>query len=161
PERARGASRMRIVVVGAGPAGFRAAEVLRQLSAEAEITLVGDEPHPPYQRPPLSKEFITKGQAPGALYLQPTAFYEAQRIALRLGSAAVAIDRGAREVALADGTRLPYDRLLLATGCRGRLLPPALAEVPVAYLRSLADAEAIRARLRPGLEVVLVGGGFI
>src|SRR5579863_1937105 len=102
---------MKIVIIGAGPAGFRAAEVLRQQSAEAEITLVGDETHPPYNRPPLSKEFLTQGLAHEKLHLQPLSFYEQQRITLRLGQAATRIDRAAKEVTLADGTRLPYGKL--------------------------------------------------
>src|SRR5215831_3086925 len=114
---------LKLVIIGAGPAGFRAAEVLRQQAPEAEITLVGDEPHPPYQRPPLSKAYLTDGLAPPTLLLQPETFYGEQRIALRLGMRATAIDRAAKQVELADGARLPYDKLLIATGCRARRLP--------------------------------------
>jgi anthranilate 1,2-dioxygenase ferredoxin reductase component len=152
---------LRLVIIGAGPAGMRAAEVLRQKAPEAEITLIGDEPHPPYDRPPLSKGFITEGHAPARLWLKPESFYAEQRIRLKLGIRALAIDRVRKAVELADGERVPYDKLLLATGCRGRTLPDALAGAPIHYLRSLADAEAIRAALRPGLELVLIGGGFI
>ena len=152
---------LRLVIIGAGPAGMRAAEVLRQKAPEAEITLIGDEPHPPYDRPPLSKGFITEGLVPARLWLKPESFYAEQRIRLKLGTPARAIDRARKSVELAGGERVPYDQLLLATGCRGRTLPDALANVPIHYLRSLADAEAIRAALRPGLELVLIGGGFI
>ncbi len=152
---------LRLVIIGAGPAGMRAAEVLRQKAPEAEITLIGDEPHPPYDRPPLSKGFITEGLAPPRLWLKPESFYAEQRIRLRLSTPALAIDRTRKAVELAGGERVPYDKLLLATGCRGRTLPEELAGAPVHYLRSLADAEAIRAALRPGLELVLIGGGFI
>ncbi|HUK07361.1 MAG TPA: FAD-dependent oxidoreductase [Stellaceae bacterium] len=152
---------MKIVIIGAGPAGFRAAEVLRQQSSKVEITLVGDEAHPPYNRPPLSKEFLTKGLAHEKLHLQPLSFYETQRITLRLGKIATRIDRAQKQVELADGTRLSYDKLLLTMGCRGRRLPPALAKAQVHCLRGLADAFAIRAELGPGRDLVLIGGGFV
>jgi len=152
---------MRFVIVGAGPAGMRAAEVLRIQAPEAEIVLVGDEPHLPYQRPPLSKAFITERLSSEALYLKPESFFTEQRIALKLGAAATRIDRAAKAVELADGTRLAYDKLLLATGCRGRKLPPALESMPICYLRSLSDADRIRGALAPGIEIVMIGGGFI
>lgn len=151
---------LRLVIIGAGPAGFRAAEVLRQQAPEAEITLVGEDPHPPYQRPPLSKAYLTDSLAPPALLLQPETFYGDQRIALRLAMRATAIDRGAKRVELADGSRLPYDKLLIATGCRARRLP-AFDHLPIHYLRGLGDAERIRGELRPGRSLVLIGGGFI
>lgn len=151
----------RFVIIGAGPAGMRAAEVLRQKSPKAEITLIGDEPHPPYDRPPLSKAFLSESVATEKLHLKPAAFYAEQRIGLRLGTPAIAIDRARKQVELAGGEHLPYDKLLLATGCRSRKLPEKLAGAPVQYLRSLADAAAIRGALRPGLELVLIGGGFI
>jgi len=151
---------LRLVIIGAGPAGFRAAEVLRQQSADAEITLVGEEPHLPYQRPPLSKAYLADGLAESALLLQPESFYEQQRISLRLGVAATQIDRAAKQVALADGSRLAYDKLLIATGCRARRLP-AFDHLPIHYLRGLDDAYRVRATLAPGRSVVLIGGGFI
>ncbi len=151
----------RLVIIGAGPAGMRAAEVLRQEAPEAEILLVGDEPHLPYDRPPLSKAFLTDGLAPPQLYLKPPSFYDEQRIALRLGVAATAIDRGAKRVALADGTSVAYDKLLLATGCCARCFPVDAEPSSILYLRSLADAEQLRARLRPGAAIVVIGGGFI
>jgi anthranilate 1,2-dioxygenase ferredoxin reductase component len=151
----------RFVIIGAGPAGMRAAEVLRGQSADAEIVLVGDEPHPPYDRPPLSKAFITNGVAPASLHLKPPSFYAEQKIELKLGHAAVAIDRGSKRVALAGGEHLAYDKLLLATGCGSRRLPPSLAPAGVHYLRSLEDAARIRAALAPGRSLVLIGGGFI
>jgi anthranilate 1,2-dioxygenase ferredoxin reductase subunit len=152
---------MKIVIIGAGPAGFRAAEVLRQQSAEVEVTLVGDETHLPYNRPPLSKEFLTQALGHEKLHLQPLSFYEAQKIDLRLGQAATRIDRVQKQIELADGARLSYDKLLLAMGCRGRTLPPTLAKAQVHCLRGLADAVAIRATLGPGRDLVLIGGGFI
>src|SRR5579863_5293851 len=152
---------MRFVIIGAGPAGMRAAEVLRAQAPEAEIVLIGDEPHLPYQRPPLSKAFITERLADAQLHLKPEAFYAEQKITLKLGSAATGIDRAAKRIALADGASIPYDRLLLAMGCRGRKLAAAFANVPVYYLRNLRDADGIRNALAPGLEIVMIGGGFI
>ncbi len=152
---------MRFVIIGAGPAGMRAAEVLRAQSEDAEIVLVGDEPYPPYDRPPLSKAFLTERRDPPSLYLKPESFYREQRIGLRLGVAATQIDRAAKAVALADGERIAYDKLLLATGCHARRLPATFDSAPVYYLRSLADAERIRQALAPGRDIVLIGGGFI
>ncbi|MGO8921206.1 MAG: NAD(P)/FAD-dependent oxidoreductase [Stellaceae bacterium] len=152
----------RFVIIGAGPAGMRAAEVLRQKASECDVLLIGDEPHLPYDRPPLSKGFLTDGLDAARLALKPESFYAEQRIRLKLGAAAAAIDRTAKTVVLADGERVAYDRLLLATGCRGRKLPASLGtNVPIHYLRSLADAAHIRAALRPGAEIVMIGGGFI
>ncbi len=140
---------------------MRAAEVLRAGATEAEIVLIGDEPHLPYDRPPLSKAYLTDGLAAAKLHLKPESFYVEQRIRLKLGTAASAIDRVHREVELAGGERVPYDKLLLATGCASRRLPPQLETAPIHYLRSLGDAERIRAALAPGLEIVMIGGGFI
>ena len=151
----------RYVIIGAGPAGMRAAEVLRAADAAADILLIGDEPYPPYDRPPLSKAFLTDGIAPATLYLKPESFYAEQRIALRLGTTATRIDRAAKAVHLADGERVAYDRLLIATGCHARRLPAQFAAAAIHYLRSLADAERLRALLAPGREIILIGGGFI
>jgi anthranilate 1,2-dioxygenase ferredoxin reductase component len=152
---------LKLVIVGAGPAGFRAAETLRAGAPDAEIVLVGDEPHVPYQRPPLSKAYLTDGLAPAALLLQPETFFREQRIALRLGVPAARIDCQAKWVELADGTRLAYDKLLIATGCRARRLPTAFDGLPIHYLRTLDDAQRIRSALAPGRSVILIGGGFI
>jgi anthranilate 1,2-dioxygenase ferredoxin reductase subunit len=151
----------RFVIIGAGPAGMRAAETLRQGAPDADIVLVGDESHLPYDRPPLSKAFLTDGLAPATLHLKPAAFYADQRIQLKLGNAAISIDRAAKQVTLADGECVAYDKLLLATGCCSRKLPPHFETVPIHYLRSLADAQRVRAALRPGLAIVMIGGGFI
>jgi anthranilate 1,2-dioxygenase ferredoxin reductase component len=152
----------RFVIIGAGPAGMRAAEVLRQKSPEADILLIGDEPHLPYDRPPLSKAFIVEGLDRARLALKPESFYAEQRIRLKLGAAAAAIDRAGKTVLLEGGERVAYDRLLLATGCRFRKLPASLAaDMPIHYLRSLADAERLREALTPGCEIVMIGGGFI
>ena len=108
------------VIIGAGPAGIRAAEILRQHAPDADILLIGEEPHLPYQRPPLSKAYLTDRLSAAQLYLKPEAFFTEQRIGLKLGCAATRIDRSAKLVELADGEKVPYGRLLLATGCRYR-----------------------------------------
>jgi anthranilate 1,2-dioxygenase ferredoxin reductase subunit len=151
----------RFVIIGAGPAGMRAVEVLRRGAPEADILLIGDEPHLPYQRPPLSKAFITGRLAESQLYLNPAGFYADNRIRLKLGCAAVRIDRIGKSVELADGERASYDKLLLATGCRCRRLGAGFDGLPIHYLRTLADAQAIKQALVPGARVVIIGGGFI
>lgn len=152
---------IRYVIIGAGPAGMRAAEVLRAQAADADILLIGDEPCVPYDRPPLSKVFITDGLPPAKLHLKPESFYAEERIRLRLGATATTLDRAAKTVTLADGERIPYDKLLLATGCHARRLPALFDAARIHYLRSLADAEHIRDALTPGREIILIGGGFI
>jgi anthranilate 1,2-dioxygenase ferredoxin reductase subunit len=149
------------VIVGAGPAGIRAAEILRQQAPDADILLIGEESHLPYQRPPLSKAYLTDRLSAAQLYLKPEAFFAEHRIGLKLGCAAIRIDRPAKLVELADGEKVKYGRLLLATGCRYRVLPPIPGGARVYYLRSLSDAERIREVLTPGAEIVMIGGGFI
>ena len=151
----------RYVIIGAGPAGMRAAEVLRAADAAVDILLIGDEPHPPYDRPPLSKAFLIDSLAPARLHLKPESFYAEQRIALRLGTTATRIDRAAKHVQLADGERVAYDKLLIATGCHARRLPALFDAADILYLRSLADAERLRDTLAPGRDIILIGGGFI
>jgi 3-phenylpropionate/trans-cinnamate dioxygenase ferredoxin reductase subunit len=150
----------RIVIVGAGACGGRAAEALREAGYEGTITLVGDEVHPPYERPPLSKAAATAAEP-----VVPAVLFGDTRLAdleveLVAGVAARTIDRLSRSVVLADGTSLPYDRLLLATGARPRALAIPGGDAALA-LRTAADAEVIRAGLSRGGRVVIVGGGFI
>jgi 3-phenylpropionate/trans-cinnamate dioxygenase ferredoxin reductase subunit len=151
-----------VVIVGAGHAGGTAAAQLRQYGYEGPITIVGDEPIAPYQRPPLSKAWL-KGEADEeALMLRPLSFYAEHRIELILGVAATAIDRAARTVTLSDGRRLSYDWLILATGSRARPLPVPGADLAgVLVLRSAADAETLKAALGPGKRLVVIGGGYI
>ena len=152
----------RIVVVGAGHAGGTVAGLLRQYGWTGPITLVGEEPLAPYQRPPLSKAWL-KGEASGeSLALRPEASYAASGIELRLATQAVAIDRAARQVRLASGEALDYDTLVLALGSRLRKLPIPGASLPgVLELRTAADADRIKAALRPGVRLAVVGGGYI
>jgi 3-phenylpropionate/trans-cinnamate dioxygenase ferredoxin reductase subunit len=152
----------RIVIAGAGVAGGRAVEALRKEGFEGSITLVGEEPERPYSRPPLSKGYLRGEKERSTVYLHPEAFYTEHRIDLRTETAVTAIDSPAREVVLSDGTRLPFDRLLLATGARPRRLPVPGSHLPgVLRLRTLADSDAIRAAIGSAEQVVVVGASFI
>jgi 3-phenylpropionate/trans-cinnamate dioxygenase ferredoxin reductase subunit len=151
-----------VVIVGAGHAGGTAAALLRQFGFEGAITIVGEEPLGPYQRPPLSKAWL-KGEADGdSLALKPPEFYAQANIALLLGVVASKIDRAARAVTLSDGRTLAYDHLIIATGARARPLPVPGADLDgVMSLRSAADAERLKAVLGPGKTLAVVGGGYI
>ncbi|MEU6511574.1 FAD-dependent oxidoreductase [Streptomyces sp. NPDC046942] len=147
----------RIVVVGASAAGLAAAETLRREGYDGTLTLVGDEPRPPYDRPPLSKQVLAAEWPPERIRLRPPADLDALRLDLRLGVAALELDTIGRTVRLADGSALPYDGLIVATGVRPRRLPGTGAHV----LRTLDDALALRDRLGPGRHLVVVGAGFL
>ena len=152
----------RVVIVGAGHAGGTAAALLRQYGFEGAITLLGEEPVAPYQRPPLSKAWL-KGEADAdSLALKPERFYAEQNIDLRMGVRALAIDRAAKTVGLGDGATVPYDTLILATGARARRLDiPGADLAGVLSLRSAADAEQLKAALGPGKRLAVIGGGYI
>lgn len=151
-----------IVIAGAGHAGGSAAAMLRQLGWRGAITLIGEEPIPPYQRPPLSKAWL-KGEATGeSLALRPAKFYPDASIDLRLGTRVTKIDRTAKTVALSDATTLSYDYLILALGARARRLPLPGTELDgVLELRTVADADRLKAALRPGANLAVIGGGYI
>jgi NADPH-dependent 2,4-dienoyl-CoA reductase/sulfur reductase-like enzyme len=152
----------RIVVVGASLAGLRAAETLREEGFGGTLVMVGDEARAPYDRPPLSKQLLTKGWAEDRVTLADPERLAELRIELRLGTAATGLDLSAREVALADGTTLGYDGLVVATGARARTLPGTEGVPGVHTLRTLDDALSLRAALSPGgVRVVVVGAGFI
>jgi 3-phenylpropionate/trans-cinnamate dioxygenase ferredoxin reductase subunit len=152
----------RVVILGAGHAGGSAAAYLRQYGYEGPITLVGDEPVLPYQRPPLSKAWLKGEAGQDDLQLRPESFYAEQDIKLRLGVRARRIDREARQVVLDDGEALPYDTLILATGARARRLAlPGGEMAGVLELRTAADAEALKAGLEPGKRLLIVGGGYV
>jgi 3-phenylpropionate/trans-cinnamate dioxygenase ferredoxin reductase subunit len=151
-----------IVIVGAGHAGGRAAQALRQAGFAGRVVLVGEERYLPYERPPLSKELIVTDAGLEKAQLHDPSYYELNRIELVLGVAATAIDRPARSVALADGRRLAYDKLMLTTGARVRKLAiPGAALDGVFYIRDFDDTQALRRRLASGRRVVVIGGGFI
>src|SRR5579864_901507 len=151
-----------VVIVGAGHAGGTAAAVLRQYGFAGHITLIGAEPIPPYQRPPLSKAWL-KGEADAdALTLKPESFYPEHDIDLRMGVTATAIDLAARRVSLEGGASVAYDVLIIATGARARTLSIPGAELDgVLSLRSAADAEQLKATLGPGRTLAVIGGGYI
>ena len=151
-----------IAIVGAGQAGAWAAQTLRKQGYDGRILLVGSEPHPPYERPPLSKQ-VLKGEAepPSAWLTTPEKLAELS-VAFLPGRAATALDRQTRQVELQDGTRIGYDRLLLATGARPRRLNlPGESDAPVFYLRDIADSLALREQLIAGRHLLVIGGGLI
>jgi 3-phenylpropionate/trans-cinnamate dioxygenase ferredoxin reductase subunit len=151
-----------IVIVGAGQAAAQAVDTMRRRGFEGSIVLVGDEPHEPYQRPPLSKDFLAGNLDAERLRVRPPRFYTDRRVDLELGTPVVAIDRDLRRIRLASGAWLPYDSLLLATGSRPHRLAVAGAALDgIHYLRTLADAESLRAELKPGRRLVVVGGGYL
>ena len=135
---------------------------LRKLGFEGRVILIGEEAHIPYERPPLSKTVLSGESNLEATYLRDAAFYETERIELRLETRVTAIDSGARRVELDGGETLSYDKLLLATGSRVRKLSLPGADLPgIHYLRSIDDMVAIRAELKPDARLVVVGGGYI
>lgn len=151
----------RIVIVGSGQAGVETAAALRQRGFEGEIVLIGDESDLPYQRPPLSKDFLkSDGAAP--LPLRAESFYDANAITMRLGEQVVAIDRDAFQIVLASGERLSYGHLVLATGARNRMPNlPGLQARDIIELRTLSHARALLDRLGTLRHVSVLGGGFI
>lgn len=152
----------RIVIVGAGLAAARAAEAVRKEGYDGSITILGDEPERPYLRPPLSKEYLRGEDDREKVYVHPGTYYEEQRITLRPSTTVTAIEPASREVVLDGAERVPYDRLLIATGARPRTLPVPGAELPgVMTLRTVADADAIRAAATDAERVVVIGAGWI
>lgn len=148
------------VVVGANLCGGTVVQTLRQEGFDGRVVLVGEEPELPYERPPLSKEYLRGEQPLDRLFLQPPSWYEQNDVEARLGIRATGVDTAARAVELSDGERLDYDALLLATGGRPRMLQGEPLE-RVLYLRAIGDADRIRSQLVAGRRVVVVGAGFI
>lgn len=148
-----------IVIVGGGLCGSRAALALRQKGFEGRVTLVGDENLLPYDRPPLSKQMLVEGGEPAFLAAANT--YSDLDLSIVSHTPAAVVDRSRKEVMLADGGALAYDRLLLATGARARTLPGTGHLRRLMTLRTHADAVAIRRGLGPGKRLVVIGGGFI
>jgi 3-phenylpropionate/trans-cinnamate dioxygenase ferredoxin reductase subunit len=156
-----------IVIIGAGEAGARAAAALRENDYAGPITLISEECHLPYERPPLSKAAMTSAAEPDPATILGEAQLAAHGIRHLSGVMATEIDRAGHSVRLDDGRRIPYAKLLLATGARPRMLStPGADKVgadgeTVLYLRTFADALAMRAALKPGIRLVVIGGGFI
>ena len=150
----------RVVVVGASLAGGTAVAALREDGFDGEVMLIGEEPHSPYERPPLSKEYLRGEQPFEEGLVRPEGWYEEQSIETRFGVRAERVDPGERAVILQGGERVPYDGLLLATGGRPRTLPGPPTD-RVLHLRAIEDADRIRSHLQPGGRLVIVGAGFI
>ncbi len=151
-----------VVIAGAGQAAAQAAETLRRRGFDGRLVVIGDEPYEPYQRPPLSKAFLAGGLDRQRLFLRPSQFYADHGVELRLGRRVTSLDRSAGCVQLDDGAKLPYDALILATGGSPRKLAVPGAHLDGVYwLRTLADTERIQREFRPGLRLVVVGGGYI
>ena len=151
----------RIAIVGASLAGLRAAETLRDRGFDGELTLIGDEPHRPYDRPPLSKQVLQGAWEPEQTFFRKKDGYDALALDMRLGVRAVSVDLRARRVALADGTNVDYDRLIIATGARPRTIPDMAPRAGLLVLRGLDDAIALRRAMMDAPRVAIIGGGFI
>jgi 3-phenylpropionate/trans-cinnamate dioxygenase ferredoxin reductase subunit len=151
-----------LVIVGAGQSATQAAQTLRQQGYAGAITMFGEEPYPPYQRPPLSKKYFSGETPRERLLLRPQPFYAEKGIALELGARVEELDAGAHTVRLHDGRALRYDKLLIASGSRPRRLAVPGAELlGVHHVRTIADIDALNASLAPGARVVVIGGGYI
>jgi len=152
----------KVVVIGAGQAGASLVIKLRDIGHDGSITLIGSEPHPPYQRPPLSKKYLLGEMALDRMYLRPQSYYEDQNISLELGQTVDRIDRENKLVYLKDKT-IPYDDLVLTTGSWPRRLPEKIGGnlKKVFTVRDLADADAIAPEFSEGRRVLIIGGGYI
>lgn len=151
-----------IVIVGGGLAGAKAAEALRGNGFSGLLTLIADEQHIPYERPPLSKSYLAGSSPFEESFVHSPEWYKENDVDLRLGTRAEAIDPAAHEVVLHDGARVPYAKLLLATGAVPRRLPVPGADAPgVLYLRRREDSDAIRATFGPDRDLVIIGAGWI
>ena len=150
------------LIVGASLAGAKAAEELRVQGFDGRVMLVGAEPERPYERPPLTKDYLRGESERGKAYVHPVGFYAQQEIELVTGAMVTAIEPGASRVRLHDGRTLGYDRLLLATGAEPRRIPVPGANLDgIYYLRTLADCDLLRERLNAGGRVAVVGAGWI
>ena len=151
-----------LVIVGASLAGGTAAATLRQQGFDGDVILIGAEPQPPYERPPLSKQYL-RGEVPFEKALvRGAGFYDHNRIDTRFGVRATRVDPAARIVELETGVRVPYGKLVIATGVRNRKPPiPGLDLPGVFALRTVGDADALRSEIAPGRKAVVIGMGFI
>jgi 3-phenylpropionate/trans-cinnamate dioxygenase ferredoxin reductase subunit len=151
-----------VVVIGAGQAGAQLAMSLRQGGFAEPIVLVGDEPYLPYQRPPLSKKFLSEHRAPDVLFLRPDKFWRDQNVTFELGASVAAVDPVRRRVTLAGGREIDFRLLAFATGTSARMPPiPGMAEAGVHVVRRIADVARLRPALDDARRVVIVGGGYI
>ncbi len=152
----------RIVIVGAGQAAAQAVDTLRRRGFAGKLTLLGEEPWPPYQRPPLSKKYLAGALERERLLIRPASFYADHAVTTHFGRRVTDVAPRERQVRLDDGVVVPFDALMLATGSRPRRLPVPGADLQgVHYLRTIADADRIRAALADGGRLLIVGGGYI
>lgn len=150
------------LIIGGGQGGYQVAASLREAGYAEQVTIVGNEPVLPYQRPPLSKAYLLGDTTAERLQLRPQSYYDKHAINLIVGGTATAVDRQARRVTLASGRALAYDHLVLGTGARNRTLPVHGAEADgVLYLRTLVEADAIKERFHAAQAIVVAGAGFI
>jgi len=150
------------IIVGGGLAGAIAAQTLREEGFDGRITLLGDEPHRPYERPPLSKDYLQGKADRDSIFAHPEPWYAEHAVELRLGTAVTSLDPGARTVTTATGVQLGYDKLLLTTGSTPRRLTVAGADLDgVHYLRSVDDSERIKAGFAQAHRVAIIGAGWI
>jgi 3-phenylpropionate/trans-cinnamate dioxygenase ferredoxin reductase subunit len=150
------------VVIGAGQAASQLVATLRAEGYAAPITVIGEEPYPPYQRPPLSKKFLSGELEEERLFIKPLEFYAQAQATLVLERRVAAVSLGDKAVTLTNGERFPYDTLVFATGSRVRKLTVPGADLAgIHYLRGIADVKAIRPRFEAGKHLVIVGGGYI
>jgi 3-phenylpropionate/trans-cinnamate dioxygenase ferredoxin reductase subunit len=150
------------VIVGAGLAGAKAAETLRAEGFDGPVVMLGEETERPYERPPLSKDYLLGKADRDTIFVHPADWYDQHDVDLRLGDAVTAIDPAAREVSLASGGRVGYARLLLATGSSPRLLPVPGADLDgVLYLRRVGDSDRLKAAFAAAGKVAVIGGGWI
>ena len=151
-----------VVIIGAGHAAGQAAASLRQAKYAGDITIVGDEAHIPYQRPPLSKAYLKGDQSADKVYLRAESFYAVRDIAMKLSTRATAIDTTAKTVALSSDETLHYDHLLISTGSRPRKLSIDGSDLPgIHYLRTMDDVDGLRDGMQADANLVIVGGGYI
>lgn len=151
-----------IIVVGAGQAGVRAADTLRKLGYDGPVALIGEEPHPPYQRPPLSKKFLLGQMDEQQLWLQGDGFFIQNEIELLVGGQVGVIEPRDKRVVLTDGMERPYHKLILATGSHARPLPVPGGDLKGVYtLRSISDVKALREAVAGAGRIAIIGGGYI
>ena len=151
-----------IVIIGAGHAAGQAAASLRQAKFEGSITIIGDEAHVPYRRPPLSKQYLAGTQVADKVYLRAEKFYADNDIQLMLDTRATQIDPGTKTINLDNGETIAYEKLLISTGSRPRKLSIEGSDLSgIHYLRTMDDVDGIRADVKPGANLVIVGGGYI
>ncbi|WP_433499143.1 NAD(P)/FAD-dependent oxidoreductase [Sphaerimonospora sp. CA-214678] len=152
----------KFVIIGGGLAGAKAAEALREQGFDGRITLIGGEPHRPYERPALSKDYLTGKADRDSLFVHPEGWYADHDVELLLGVAATGLDRRSHRVELADGSALDYDKLLLATGAAPRTLRIPGADAPVVrYLRRIEDSESLKDVLSGASRLAVIGAGWI